>query len=138
VLRAQQEAVWDYQFDWDELPAPFDDIYGAAHGFDIPFMFGKFEGALYSRLMNSRANRPGRLALSDAMMGSLAAFAWHGDPNHAGLGTTWPTWPAILLFDASLDAKAISVAERSTSSLKEPLTGLLGSAAASLKRLVAT
>jgi len=138
VLRAQHEAVWDYQFDWDELPAPFDDIYGAAHGFDIPFMFGKFEGALYSRLMNSRANRPGRLALSDAMMGSLAAFAWHGDPNHAGLGTTWPTWPAILLFNASLDAKAISVAERSTSSLKESLTGLLGSAAASLKRLVAT
>ncbi len=136
ALRSQQDAVWDYQFDWDEAPAPFDDIFGAAHGFDIPFFFGKFQGAYLSRIAFGRANRPGRLALSHAMMVSLAEFAWHGDPNHASLGTPWPAWPAILVFDADRDVKRISVVQRETTSLMRSIGGLLGSAAASVKRMV--
>ena len=137
ALRSQQDAVWDYQFDWDESPAPFDDIFGAAHGFDIAFLFGNFEGAYLSRVTHSRANRPGRLALSNAMIGSLAEFAWHGDPNHAGLGTGWPAWPAILVFDADRDAPRISVIQREKRSLMGSVAGLLGSAAASVRRMAA-
>src|SRR5262249_4034659 len=37
ALSAQQVDVWYYRFDWDEEPAPFNDIYGAAHAFDLPF-----------------------------------------------------------------------------------------------------
>ena len=59
--------------------------------------------------MFTRANRPGRLALSDAMMRSIGAFALKGDPNDASLGVTWPTWPRTLVFDATQAAKAISV-----------------------------
>ncbi len=128
ALRSQQDAVWDYQFDWDEEPAPFDDIFGAAHGFDVAFLFGNFEGAFLSRIAHSRANRPGRLALSHAMMGSLAEFAWHGDPNHAALGTTWPAWPAILLFDADRDARRISVMQRERTSMMGSLAALFGGA----------
>ena len=35
TLKSQQNDVWYYRFDWDEEPAPFNDIYGAAHAFDF-------------------------------------------------------------------------------------------------------
>ena len=110
TLKSQQNEVWYYRFDWDEEPAPFNDIYGAAHAFDLPFIFGTFGPSLFSNIANSTANRPGRLALSGAMMESVAAFARSGDPNApAALGVTWPIWPAKLIFDATLTDKAISV-----------------------------
>ena len=68
TLKSQQNEVWYYRFDWDEEPAPFNDIYGAAHAFDLPFVFGNFGPSLFSNIANTTANRPGRLALSDAMM----------------------------------------------------------------------
>lgn len=112
AVRAEQQAVWAYQFDWDQQPPPFDDIYGAAHGFDVPFMFGNFGPSLFAATMNTSANRPGRLALSEAMMRSIGSFAWHGDPNHAELGVRWSAWPDMLRFDASASAPAISVKAR--------------------------
>ncbi|MES2990756.1 MAG: carboxylesterase family protein [Pseudomonadota bacterium] len=110
ALKSQQNEVWYYRFDWDQEPAPFNDIYGAAHAFDLPFLFGTFGPSLFANIANSTANRPGRLALSQAMMASLAAFARHGDPNApAALGVTWPAYPSKLLFDATLTDKAIAV-----------------------------
>ena len=109
ALKAQQAGVWYYRFDWDEEPAPWNDIYGAAHAFDLSFVFGNFGPSLFSKVANSTANAPGRLALSSAMMASIAAFAKNGDPNNAALGVTWPAWPSKLLFDASATAKAITV-----------------------------
>ena len=109
-MKSQQNEVWYYRFDWDLEPAPWNDIYGAAHAFDLPFIFGTFGPSLFSNIANSTANRAGRLALSQAMMQSVAAFARTGDPNApAALGTTWPTWPSKLLFDATATEKAISV-----------------------------
>ena len=108
ALKAQQPGVWYYQFNWDEEPAPWNDIYGAAHEFDLPFLFGNFGPSVISNVMNTAANRPGRLDLSDAMMKSLGAFAKNGDPNCAVLGVTWPEWPATLIFDATATAKVIS------------------------------
>lgn len=110
TLRTQQNEVWYYRFDWDEEPAPFNDIYGAAHAFDLPFLFGNFGPSLFSNVVNSTVNAPGRVALSKAMMASLGAFARTGDPNApAALEVTWPQWPAMLLFDATATDKAISV-----------------------------
>jgi hypothetical protein len=68
-----------------------------------------FGPSLYANISYTRANEPGRLALSDAMMRSIGALARTGDPNNAALGVTWPTWPSMLLFDAAPTAKAISV-----------------------------
>ena len=108
ALKSKQTAVYYYRFDWDEEPAPWNDIYGAAHVFDLPFIFGNFGPSLFSNVMASTANRPGRLELSDAMMKSLAAFAKSGDPNNASLGVTWPVWPGKLLFDATKTTKVIT------------------------------
>ncbi|HVQ06394.1 MAG TPA: tannase/feruloyl esterase family alpha/beta hydrolase [Burkholderiaceae bacterium] len=109
ALTTQQSNVWAYRFDWDELPAPFNDIFGAAHSFDLAFAFGNFAPSLYSNISYTTANRPGRVALSDAMMRSIGAFARTGDPNNVALGVTWPAWPSTLRFDATPTAKAISV-----------------------------
>jgi para-nitrobenzyl esterase len=109
ALKAQQANVWYFRFDWDEEPAPWNDIYGAAHAFDLSFVFGNFGPSLFAKVANSTANAPGRLALSGAMMASIAAFATSGDPNNASLGVTWPAWPSRLLFDASPTVKTITV-----------------------------
>ncbi len=109
ALQAQQDGVWYSRFDWDEEPAPWNDIYGAAHAFDLPFVFGTFGPSLFGQVIGGTANEPGRLALSQAMMDSVAAFARSGDPNNATLGVTWPQWPAQLLFDAGPAATSISV-----------------------------
>ena len=109
ALKSRQAEVWYYRFDWDQEPAPWNDIYGAAHAFDLPFVFGTFGPSLFANVANSTANRAGRLALSAAMMDSVGAFAKNGDPNNAALGVTWPAWPAKLLFDASNSAKTIAV-----------------------------
>jgi para-nitrobenzyl esterase len=109
ALKSQQAGVWYYRFDWDELPAPFNDIYGAAHAFDLPFVFGNFGPSLYANISFTKANEPGRLALSDAMMRSVGRFARQGDPNEVSLGVSWPRWPSSLIFDATLKDKRISV-----------------------------
>ena len=101
--------VWAYRFDWKQEAAPWNDVYGAAHAFDVPFILGNFGPSLYANVIVTDANQGGREALSGAMMGALAAFARSGDPNDAALGTAWPNWPRVLLFDASATAKRISV-----------------------------
>ena len=107
ALRSRQAEVWDYEFEWDVLPAPFDTVFGAAHTFDLPFVFGNFGPSLFSRIAFTRANSGGRLALSKAMRSSLGAFVHTGDPNHADLGTTWPAWPGRIVFDAEADSLRI-------------------------------
>ncbi|MEO8154506.1 MAG: carboxylesterase family protein [Rhizobacter sp.] len=113
VLTALQtnagQKIWSYRFDWDQEPAPFNEVFGAAHAFDLPFVFGNFGPSLFSNFTNSNANKAGRLALSDAMMRSIGAFALKGDPNDPSLGVTWPQWPSTLLFNATLTDKAITV-----------------------------
>jgi len=109
ALKAQQPGVWYYRFDWDQEPAPWNDIYGAAHAFDLPFVFGNFGPSLFANVANGSANKAGRLDLSAAMMASIAAFTKNGDPNNAAVGVTWPAWPAKLLFGGTMTAKSISV-----------------------------
>lgn len=109
TLRTQQSNVWSYQFNWAQQPAPWSDVYGAAHGFDLPFVFGNFGPSLLAKAANSTANQPGRLALSGVMMDSVRAFVHTGNPNHAGLGQEWQPWPRKFIFDADLKATRLSV-----------------------------
>jgi para-nitrobenzyl esterase len=100
VARYLPTKTWYYRFDWSQQVAPFNTVYGATHGLDTVFMFHNFGTGIFS-FAYGEANRPGREALSDAMVGSLSAFARTGDPNHAGLGVTWPNWPRKIVLDAS-------------------------------------
>jgi para-nitrobenzyl esterase len=109
ALRERQSEVWAYEFEWDALPPPFDVVFGAAHSFDLPFVFGNFGPSLYSRILFNRANERGRHALSKAMQSSLGVFARVGDPNHAVLGTHWSAWPDRLVFDSDTSDTRISL-----------------------------
>jgi para-nitrobenzyl esterase len=109
ALKARQPDVWAYSFEWDREPPPFNEIFGAAHAFDLAFAFGNFGPQIWHNFMFTKANQPGRSALADAMMRSIGAFALKGDPNDASLGVTWPAWPKTLIFDATLTDKAIRV-----------------------------
>jgi len=109
ALKTQQGNVWYYSFEWDREPAPFNEIFGAAHAFDLPFVFGNFGPQLWANFAFTKSNQPGRVALAEAMMRSIGAFARNGNPNDASLGVTWPTWPKTLVFDATQTAKAIRV-----------------------------
>ena len=87
--------VFAYRFDWDEEPnffiTDFGEILGAAHGFEIPFVFGHFDlGSSLANLMIS-SNDAGRLKLSNSMMSYWAEFAYNGNPGR-GRGKNLPQW----------------------------------------------
>ncbi len=100
AVASRQRDVWFYRFDWDRLPPPFDTVFGAAHTFDLPFVFGNFGPSLYANFAFNEANRPGREALSRAMMASVGAFARTGDPTPGPGGMPWRPWPAQRIFNA--------------------------------------
>ncbi len=87
---AQGPSVWVYRFDWDEEPTVLTvdvaSLLGAAHGIEIPFVFGHWDLGSQTSLLFSEANEPGRLALSGTMMRAWATFARTGDPNGDGPG----------------------------------------------------
>jgi para-nitrobenzyl esterase len=109
ALTQNQTNIWYCQFNWDREPAPWSTVYGAAHAFDLPFVFGNFGPSVFSNAISSSANEGGRLALSAAMMAAIGAFARNGDPNDPALGIQWPDWPKTLIFDATLTDKKFSV-----------------------------
>jgi para-nitrobenzyl esterase len=82
-----QPRTWYYRFDYDAHLAP--DMIGAAHGTEVPFVFGAGDrepvNILYSKPQWERA-RP----LMAAIMSYWTNFAASGDPNGPGL----PPWPA--------------------------------------------
>ena len=106
-----QVPLYAYDFKWNKEPAPWNDVYGAWHAEDLAFIFGNFTMNLEA-FGWSDANKPGRLALSNVMQQSVAAFIRTGDPNNASLGVTWDQWtptaPRRLVFDATLDQATIS------------------------------
>jgi para-nitrobenzyl esterase len=124
LMQQRQDGVWAYLFKWggvESASAEFAHIFGPAHGMDISFFFGwdidLFEYAL------SAANRPGYLALQEAMMQYLGSFIRTGDPGSAG-ETQWVEWsnaagnqsPKCMLLDADsthaqigMDTQKISI-----------------------------
>lgn len=100
LATAQPGQIWYARFDWRRAPAPFADVYGAAHALDLPFWFGNFGRSLFSFAFGD-ANRAGREQLSDAMARTLGSFAATGRPSHTGFASgEWAPWPAGLLLDA--------------------------------------
>jgi len=104
AMRAVEPNVFVYRFDWDEEPtllgADLSKMLGAAHGFEIPFVFGHFDFGKAGNRIFTEQNRPGREALAKSMMSYWAAFARSGDPGRGARGEQ-PAWTA---WDSSSDA----------------------------------
>jgi para-nitrobenzyl esterase len=106
-----QVPIYMYNFKWNKQPAPWNDVYGAWHTEDIPFIFGAF-GMNLNAFGWSAANEPGRLALSNIMQKSVSAFMRTGNPNNPSLGANWEQWAPTaqrkMGFDASLTQAVIA------------------------------
>lgn len=117
--------VWTYRFDWDEEGSvgltDLSQMLGAAHSMEIPFVFGRFVLlGRFDQFAFTRDNAPGRLKLSDQMMGYWARFAATGDPG-AGVGA--PPWtpytveagrPNTMIFDTAADGGVRMIVDRET------------------------
>lgn len=100
--RAMVEGGWKdvfvYRWDWRGEPtvagSELSKLLGAAHGLEIPFVFGHFKLFGLQRLLYDEAGAASRQALSDAMMGYWATFARTGDPGQGPAGTApaWTRW----------------------------------------------
>jgi para-nitrobenzyl esterase len=84
LRESQGDSVFAYRFDWDDLrnvmTLDLGVLFGAAHAFEIPFMFGNFD--LIDRTMVIDDDvKPARDALSASMMSYWANFAYTGSPG---------------------------------------------------------
>jgi para-nitrobenzyl esterase len=92
-----QPDVYVYRFDWNHWPRllGFDAqrFLGAAHGFEIPFVFGHWDLGPRGAFLFDDANREAREALSRAMRSYWTEFAATGRPG-SGRDRTLPLWTA--------------------------------------------
>ncbi len=101
AMRQSSDAVFSYRFDWDEEPsilgADLSVILGAAHGFEIPFVFGHYDLGEEGNIIFTEENLPGRDALSASMMSYWSQFAQTGNPGRGreGLLPEWTAWNPI-------------------------------------------
>jgi para-nitrobenzyl esterase len=99
MLRSGATDVYAYRFDWRGERRFFGTdlagMVGAAHGLEIPFVFGHFDmGAL--KILLGDGQDPERDALSDAMMKYWGTFARDGRP-----GGAWAEAPGTMLLDVA-------------------------------------
>jgi len=73
--------VYRYQFDWQNQPQPWQDIYGSEHALDVPFVFGNFNTNNFLAYAWSSANVVDRTDLSNLMSSFYGNFMWNGNPN---------------------------------------------------------
>lgn len=87
MAEAGHREVYAYRFDWDDLPTrigvDFAELLGAAHGFELPFLFGNYDlgDALINRVLFPEETEATRERLFKQMSGYWAAFARNGRPG---------------------------------------------------------
>lgn len=130
LSESERAEIFAYRFDWDELPrflgADLAVLLGAAHGFEVPFVFGTFDlgSPLFNRLIFSADTALTREALSARLMSYWAEFARHGRPGRGGDGSqpNWAPWTSspddesgtasLLVLDTEADGGIRIVASR--------------------------
>jgi para-nitrobenzyl esterase len=94
----QGPTVFAYRFDWDEEPhllwLDMSELLGAAHGMEIPFVFGRLRFFGLGWPIFDGDNAETDMALSRAMTSYWSAFAADGDPGRGREGTLprWAPW----------------------------------------------
>ena len=113
AMRASgQPQVYAYRFDWDGEPTVLGSdlsvLVGAAHGLEIPFVFGHFDLGPAGKMFFDEKSAGERTALSETMMKQWGTFARTGQPGTPEV--PWPAWddsaPASLRYQVLDDAKS--------------------------------
>ena len=103
--------VYAYRFDWDDLGASrgrdWPKILGAAHGLEIPFVFGNFRMGFFQDELFDESNAKARIELSASIRSYWTQFARTGHPGRGRDGDLpkWERWNGgqKLVFDANSD-----------------------------------
>ena len=109
---SEHQDVYVYRFDADDWRnlgfVDLKALFGAAHVFEIPFIFGYFPNP--SKLLYPESSFEELMSLSGAMMSYWAAFAHNGDPGQGldGKETGWLPWRRqdsghYLILDTGID-----------------------------------
>jgi para-nitrobenzyl esterase len=100
------------------IAPPLNMILGACHAMEIDFVFGTEKASLGAYVFNEK-NRPGRVALSNAIMDYWSEFARTGNPNRDKSGLPkWSPWsniagqPKTILLDADLEKIIITMSRK--------------------------
>jgi para-nitrobenzyl esterase len=106
----QGSSVYGYRFDWDHEPGllwlDLANWLGAAHGLEIPFVFGRLSLGAVTPLLFDPDRAELDQALSDVMTSYWTQFAYTADPGtgRAGDLVRWEPWAArggsFLILDA--------------------------------------
>jgi para-nitrobenzyl esterase len=106
---AAGQTSYVYRWDWDEEPtilgSDLSRMIGAAHGLEIPFVFGHFYLGPEGERIFGGGGEDARMALSRAMMSYWANFARTGEPGGDGDLPRWEPWrespdaKRLLVFD---------------------------------------
>ena len=95
LSQTQEEEVFAYRFDWDDLNSlltlDLHNLLGAAHALELPFVFGNLDLLETALLLDDdQAARE----LSDRMMSYWAEFAYSGTPARGKDGSLaeWSAW----------------------------------------------
>jgi len=115
LAAVQGPSVFAYRFDWDDEPRllwlDLSELLGAAHGLEIPFVFGRlrFFGRGWPIFSPGRSEQD--MALARAMGSYWTQFARTGDPGRGRDGALpeWQAWDAagdghFLVLDSEDDA----------------------------------
>jgi para-nitrobenzyl esterase len=120
--------VYAYEFDygaynedgynaWPDYPYYFDIMIGAAHSFELPFIFGEWTFYGLEPFVFRPDNQEGREALSDSMVEYWASFARTGKPRDPG-GVQWRPWSnedggaKRILLDANATQSLIQMSDK--------------------------
>jgi len=127
MRRAGLDDVYVYRWDWDEEPSflgtDLSEMVGAAHGFEIPFVFGHYDLGPRANRFWTDDNRAGRDVLSGQMMSYWAEFARTGRPGKGRDGDL-PEWtpyaltpgePTYIVLDTTADGGVRMSTDRPTS-----------------------
>jgi len=101
LLARHPAPTYAYRWDWREQGRRFgvvnvSQLVGAAHGLEIPFVFGTFDTRGQGSMLYSKENEPARERLSAQMMSYWGEFARTGQPGrgHDGTLPEWLPWHA--------------------------------------------
>ncbi len=94
LVRNHHPDVYRYDFDWDRVPEPWDEVYGATHTLDLPFLFGNFvtEKDNMHKFAWTDENQMSRTVLSYQFMSYISSFLWTGNPNAYSWNPHWHRW----------------------------------------------
>lgn len=109
ITSAGNAPAFAYRFDWDEqgklMWFDLSRLLGAAHAFEIPFVFGGLSFGPVTENIFPESSLPAARILSDQMMSYWGQFAYTGDPGRGRSGDQpeWRSWGAdggqFLVFD---------------------------------------